>query len=164
MSMAVKNIDVRKGVVRYPITKTKSFEMPLSIFQIELLQKRIEQNVEEFGMDCSWLFPSVTSKSGHIEEEKLIASEAKLFAEHWSPHTLRHSWITNADQKIRISDTHQRALTNHKPRRSNNGDAHAGYIHPDLDDLRVSQQRMTDYLLTQIKPKPGKRKKSGQTQ
>jgi hypothetical protein len=52
------------------------------------------------------------------------------------------------------------ALTNHKPRRSKNGDA--GYIHPDLDDLRASQQRMTDYLLAQIKPKPiGGKKRSG---
>ncbi len=152
MSMELKDIDLKKGVVRYPITKTKSFEMPLSVFQIELLQRRAKQNVEELGTDCPWVFPSVTSESGHLEEEKLIASEPKLFTQHWSPHTLRHSWITNADQKIKISDAHQRALTNHKPRRSKNGDAHAGYIHPDLDDLRVSQQRMTDYLLAQIRP------------
>ena len=163
MSMAVKNIDLKKGVVRYPTTKSKAFEMPLSDFQVGLLERRIEQNAEEFGADCPWLFPSVTSESGHLEEEKLIASEPKLFKEHWSPHTLRHSWITNADQKVKISDAHQRALTNHKRRRSNNSDAHAGYIHPDLDDLRVSQQRMTDYLLTQVKPTPRKRKKRGQT-
>jgi integrase len=160
MSMELKNIDLKKGIVRYPITKTKSFEMPLSVFQIELLQKRAKQNVEEFGADCPWVFPSITSESGHLEEEKLIASEPKLFTQHWSPHTLRHSWITNADQKIKMSDAHQRALTNHKPRRSKNGDAHAGYIHPDLDDLRVSQQRMTDYLLAQIRPTPAKRKNS----
>ena len=152
MSMELKNIDLKKGVVRYPITKTKSFEMPLSGFQIELLQKRVKQNAEEFGADCRWLFPSFTSESGHLEEEKLIASEPKVFQEHWSPHTLRHSWITNADQKVKMSDAHQRALTNHKSRRSKNADAHAGYIHPDLDDLRESQQRMTDYLLAQIKP------------
>ena len=130
--------------------------LPLSVFQIELLQKRAKQNIEEFGTDCPWVFPSITSESGHLEEEKLIASEPKLFTQHWSPHTLRHSWITNADQKIKMSDAHQRALTNHKPRRSKNGDAHAGYIHPDLDDLRVSQQLMTDYLLAQINPLPGK--------
>jgi hypothetical protein len=158
MSMAVKNIDLKTGVVRYPITKTKAFEMPLSNFQIGLLERRIEQNVEEFSTDCSWVFPSVTSKSGHMEEEKLIASEPKLFAQHWSPHTLRHSWITNADQKIKISDAHQRALTNHKPRRTKNGDPHAGYIHPDLDDLRESQRRMTDYLLARIKQTPRKKK------
>jgi hypothetical protein len=163
MSMEVKNIDLKKGVVKYPVTKTKAFEMPLSDFQIELLQKRIAQNIEEFGADCPWVFPSVTAESGHLEEEKLIASEPKLFTQHWSPHTLRHSWITNADQKVKISDSHQRALTNHKPRRTKNGDAHAGYIHPDLDDLRESQQRMTDFLLAQIKPKPGKGKTRGGT-
>jgi integrase len=163
MSMAVENIDLKKGVVRYPITKTKAFEMPLSDFQVQLLERRIDQNAEEFGADCPWVFPSVTSESGHLEEEKLIASEPKLFTQHWSPHTLRHSYITVAEEKVKISDAHQRALTNHKSRRSNNGDAHAGYIHPDLDDLRVSQQRMTDYLLTQVEPAPRKRKKRGQT-
>ncbi len=37
----------------------------------------------------------------------------------------------------------------------------ADYIHPDLDDLRHSQQAMTDYLLAQIKPKPGKGNRHG---
>jgi integrase len=164
MTMKVENFDAKKGVFFYPITKTKSFEMPLSNFMVELLQNRIDGNKAEFGKDCPWIFPSPTSASGHLEEEKLTAAEPKLFKQHWSPHTLRHSWITNADQKVKISDAHQRALTNHKPRRSNNGDAHAGYIHPDIDDLRESQQRMTDYLLAQIKPKPNKGKKRGQTQ
>jgi hypothetical protein len=159
MSMAVKDIDLEKGIVRYPITKATAFEMPLSKYMVELLRNRIADNAEEFGADCPWVFPSITAKSGHLEEEKLTATEPKLFKQHWSPHTLRHSWITNADQKVKISDTHQRALTNHKPKRAKNGDAHAGYIHPDLDDLRESQQLMTDYLLAQIKPKPGRGKK-----
>ena len=51
-------------------------------------------------------------------------------------------------------------LTNHKLKRVKN-DAHSGYIHPDLDDLRHSQQAMTDYLLAQIEPKPGKGNKHG---
>lgn len=159
MSMAVGNFDAKRGVFKYPITKTVAFEMPLSDFQIGLLQDCIQQNVKEFGADCPWIFPSVTAGSGHLEEEKLNASEDKLFTEYWTPHTLRHSWITNADQKVKISDVHQRLLTNHKLKKASNGDSHAGYIHPDLDDLRESQQRMTDYLLAQIKPKPGRAKK-----
>jgi integrase len=159
MSMAVANIDLKKAIVRYPITKTTAFEMPLSDFMVELLRDRIAGNVEQFGENCPWVFPSITAASGHLEEEKLTAIEPKLFKQHWSPHTLRHSWITTADQKVKISDVHQRALTNHKPKRAKSNDAHAGYIHPDLDDLRESQQRMTDYLLAQIKPKPGKAKK-----
>ena len=156
MTMEVKNIDIKNGLVKYPITKTKAFEMPLSKFMIGLLRNRIAENAGEFGANCRWVFPSVTAGSGHLEEEKLTASEPKLFKQHWSPHTLRHSWITIADQKVKISDSHQRALTNHKPKRAKNGDAHAGYIHPDLDDLLASQQLMTDYLLAQIEPKPGR--------
>jgi integrase len=159
MSMEVENFDAKNGVFFYPITKTKSFEMPLSKFMVELLQKRIEGNAEEFGKDCPWIFPSPTSASGHLEEEKLTAAEPKLFNEHWSPHTLRHSWITNSDQKVKISDIHQRLLTNHKLKKAKNGDSHSGYIHPDLDDLRKSQQRMTDFILAKISPKPTKGKK-----
>jgi integrase len=160
LTMEVKNVDLEDGVVFYPITKTVAFEMPLSNHMIELLRNRIAENTKEFGADCRWIFPSVTAASGHLEEAKLIKSEPKLFVEKWSPHTLRHSWITIADQKVGISDSHQRALTNHKPKRAN-GDAHAGYIHPDISDLRASQQAITDYLLAQIEPKPGRGKKSG---
>ena len=47
--MEVKNIDLDNGIVQYPITKTKAFEMPISQFMIELLRKRIADNAEEFG-------------------------------------------------------------------------------------------------------------------
>ena len=159
MEMEVKNLDLDKGIAKYPITKTVAFELPLSDFMVELLRNRIAENVAEFGEKCRWVFPSATAASGHLEEERLTAAEPKLFRQHWSPHTLRHSWITISDQKVKISDSHQRMLTNHKLKRVKN-DAHAGYIHPDLDDLRHSQQLMTDYLIAQIKPtKPGRGKK-----
>jgi hypothetical protein len=160
MTMEVKNIDLENRIARYPITKTVAFELPLSDFMVDLLRNRIAENADEFGPKCRWIFPSVTSASSHLEEERLTSAEPKLFKQHWSPHTLRHSWITLADQKVKISDSHQRMLTNHKLKRVRN-DAHAGYIHPDLDDLRHSQQLMTDYLLTQITPKPDKGKKHG---
>ncbi|SFJ53176.1 integrase family protein [Bradyrhizobium sp. Gha] len=152
MRMEWDNVDLDARVVRYPITKTEALELPLSDFLVELLRKRnaCPQTIELFGADCKWVFPSLLAKSGHLEEEKLIRSEPKLFKQRWSPHVLRHSWITAADQKVKISDAHQRALTNHKPKRTKNNDAHAGYIHPDLNDLRNSQQTMTDYLLAQI--------------
>ena len=86
----------------------------------------------------------------------MTAAEPKLFAEKWSPHTLRHSWITLADQRAKIPDSHARALVNHKPKRGMHGDAHQGYVHVHIDDLRISQQRMTDYLLALIELKPGK--------
>ena len=161
MSMQVANIDLENGMVRYPVTKTKAFEMPLSDYMIALLHNRIADNAEEFGANCKWIFPSATSATGHLQEERLTAAEPKLFAEKWSPHTLRHSWITLADQRAKIPDSHARALVNHKPKRGKHGDAHQGYVHVHIDDLRISQQRMTDYLLALIEPKPGKGNKHG---
>ncbi|MHC2578734.1 hypothetical protein ACVI1J_008974 [Bradyrhizobium diazoefficiens] len=66
MSMEVGNIDLKRGIVRYPITKTVAFELPLSDFQTELLRNRIKENAEEFGADCRWVFPSITAASGHL--------------------------------------------------------------------------------------------------
>jgi integrase len=156
MSMAVKNVDLEAGIVRFPVTKTSAYSVPISNFMVELLRNRIAGNAAEFGAHCRWVFPSVTSATGHLVEEKLTPAEAKLFAEKWSPHTLRHSWVTVADQKVKISDSHARALVNHKPKRAKHSDSHAGYIHLDLEDLRHSQQLMTDYLVAQLKPKSGR--------
>ena len=124
--MEVKNLDdLENGIAKYPITKTVAFELPLSRFMMELLRNRVAENKKEFGEKCGWVFPSATAASGHLEEEKLTAAEPKLFNQHWSPHTLRHSWITISDQKVKMSDSHQRLLTNHKLKRVKN-DAHAG--------------------------------------
>ena len=59
--MEVKNIDLENGMAKYPVTKTKAFELPLSDFMVELLRNRIAENAEEFGANCRWIFPSVTS-------------------------------------------------------------------------------------------------------
>ncbi len=103
MRIPVKDVDLKGGLIRFPITKTEALEMPLSDFMVELLRDRIAGNAEEFGADCPWVFPSITAASGHLEEEKLTTTEPKLFTQQWSPHTLRHSWITISDQKVRIS-------------------------------------------------------------
>jgi integrase len=153
-TMQWDQIDLKKGIVRYPITKTEEFELPLSDFLVNLLQNRkaCKETIKLFGADCPWVFPSVDAESGHLTEPRLNRGEKELFTEKWSPHTLRHSWITASKNKVKIPAAHSSMLTNHKIRFSINGDVHEGYNHPDLDDLRESQQRMTDYLLAQIKP------------
>ena len=87
----------------------------------------------------------------------MTAAEPKLFkremvAAHAAPFTGSPSPIRR--QKFRQPCA--RALVNHKPKRGKHGDAHQGYVHRTLDDLRNSQQAMTDYLLAQIEPKPGR--------
>jgi integrase len=160
-TMRWDQIDLKNGIVRYPITKTEEFDLPLSDFLIDLLKRRkdCKETIKLFGKDCPWVFPSVDAKNGHLAEPKLNRGEKALFTEKWSPHTLRHSWITASKNKAKIPDAHSSMLTNHKIRFSINGDVHEGYNHPDLDDLRKSQQAMTDYILTKIHTTPTKGKK-----
>jgi hypothetical protein len=114
---ANEHVDLDKAVVKFPVTKTSAFTMPISTFMVDLLRNRIADNAKEFGDDCKWVFPSATSETGHLAEAKLTRAEAKLFKNSWSAHVLRHSWITNANEKVGISDHHQRLLTNHAPKR-----------------------------------------------
>ena len=152
MSMEVRNIDLDNGIAKYPVTKTTAFEMPLSDTMVELLRNRIKEN----GEGCRWIFPSPSSATGHLVEEKLTKAEAEvvqgeLVAACAAPFMGHGRQI----RRRRSPDSHARALVNHKPKRAKHADAHQGYDHPDLDDLRKSQQAMTDYLLTQIGTLPG---------
>ena len=102
MIMETGHVDLDKAVVKFPVTKTSAFTMPISTFMVDLLRNRIADNAKEFGDDCKWVFPSATSETGHLAEAKLTRAEAKLFKNSWSAHVLRHSWITNANEKVGI--------------------------------------------------------------
>jgi len=160
-----EQVDFKARSVHFPKTKTTSFELPLSDFLVALLKARRDCTATRatYGEDCPWVFPA-HGEIGHVTEPQLNQKERKLFplpwlpsakkyAESaWSPHTLRHTWITISENKIPMPSTHSRLLANHAVPKSR--DAHLGYIHPDLEDLRRSQQMMSDFLTTAIKPKP----------
>ena len=157
--MEVKNVDLENGIAKYPITKTMAFEMPLSDFMIELLRNRIAENAEEFGANCRWVFPSATAESGHLEEEKLTeraeAVQAALVAAHAAASVDHHRRSEGENLRQPPARVDQPQAEARQERRC------AQRLHPSghFDDLRHSQQAMTDYLLAQIEPKPGKGKK-----
>ncbi|RUX70688.1 DUF4102 domain-containing protein [Mesorhizobium sp. M7A.F.Ca.US.005.03.1.1] len=136
-------VDLDTGTLHFPITKTEAFTLPLSDFLIGLLRSRkaCEFTIAQFGSDCEFVFPA-SSKTGFIAEPKLNEKEVERFPCEWTPHTLRHTFVTMAENKVAISETHRRLLVNHAIPKS--GDAHAGYNHPELDDLRRSQQAVTN--------------------
>jgi integrase len=152
-TMKWEQVDFAKRVVHFPVTKTgQSFDLPLSEFLTKLLQaRRACASTRAVFPDSPWVFPAF-GKQGYVAEAKLNKQEPKLFAETWSPHTLRHTWISIAENKAKVPPLHARLLVNHAVAKSN--DAHAGYVHADLADLRKSQARMSAYLLKAIRPKP----------
>jgi integrase len=141
------------GTVHFPKTKTEPFTLPLSDYLVTLLKARHACIATRavYGEKNTWVFPA-DSKAGHISEPQVNdKKEAHLFPCKWSCHTLRHTYITIAENKIFMPPTHARLLVNHAIPKGL--DAHTGYIHPSIGDLRKSQQMMTDFLLTAVKPK-----------
>ena len=108
----------------------------------KILERRGTEN-EVLAPESPWVFPSTTSKSGHIEEPKLGRTEKEIVVVPFSIHGLRHTWMTAANA-VGLSPYDIQMLANHAPPRRS---VTAGYIGPHVEALRASQQRMTDYLV-----------------
>ncbi|RWA85909.1 integrase family protein [Mesorhizobium sp.] len=151
-SLRWSQVDLGAGLVHFPRTKTDPFTLPLSDFLLALLHGRrsCESTLAQFGAACEFVFPAWTraGKIGHVAEPKLNEKEVALFPCAWTPHTLRHTFVSIAENKVAIPATHGRLLVNHALPKS--GDAHAGYNHPDFDDLKRSQQMVTNALKAAI--------------
>ena len=126
---------------------------------VELLRNRIAENIERIRREVSMGFPVSHQRERSPRRREADRQPSRSCSSNTghrtrcdipgSPSPIRRSRSPTATSAL---------LTNHKLKRVKNGDAHAGYIHPDLDDLRHSQQSMTDYLLAQIKPTPDRGK------
>lgn len=93
-----------------------------------------------------WVFPSVASESGHIEETK------NKNLEH-SPHALRHTFRALCEG-AKISKVHSRLLMNHKI----SGEVHDSYmtLGAMFDQLREASEAVSAYIVKQL-PKGAER-------
>jgi hypothetical protein len=133
-----EQVDLKTGTLSVPRPKggvQRAFVLPLSDAAVMIVQRRLAAS------SSGWLFPSVTSKSGHIEDPRpeLVADGLSV---PFTLHGLRATYI-GAGHAAGLSDRHVQLLANHAVHQS---DVHGGYILPDPDALRPSQQRVTDYF------------------
>jgi integrase len=141
-----EDVDLEHAQVRIPNPKggeDRSFTLPLSDFLIEVLHRRREEN-EILYPDCPWVFPAQLRKSreiGHLREPR---KRGLPF-----PHALRHTYVSVATNHVELHPYTVKLLANHALPR---GDVTAGYVTPDLDALRVAQQRVTDFLRSSLDP------------
>jgi len=113
--------------------RKRAFTIPLSDFMIEILKRRKKEN-EIFVPRSPWIYPA-QSASGHTEEPKEKTIK-------WSCHRLRDTYTTAANS-AGLSPYDIEVLTNHRPA---NNSVTAGYINQGIEQLRESQQKVTDYL------------------
>lgn len=72
LSMKWDELNINEGSRKWRIPETKNGEpltIPLNEEAVKMLQVRKEKQESE-GIKTKWVFPSVTSKSGHLEEPK----------------------------------------------------------------------------------------------
>lgn len=136
-----ENVDMLgKAII---ITDTKNnddFELPLSDYLVEMLERRSKQ-----CNGLAYVFPS-NGKTGHIiNPNKAIDRVREQSGVHFTMHDLRRTFITVAES-LDISQYTLKRLINH---RTDSGDVTAGYIIADVDRLREPMQRITDFILEQ---------------
>jgi integrase len=98
LSIRPEHVDTEKCVIFIPQAKAGAREQPIT----ESLATFLRQMIEGLPEDTQWLFPSATSRSGHTtriqEPFRRVVKRAGLNPEEVTPHTLRHTTITQLVQ------------------------------------------------------------------
>jgi integrase len=137
VSIRRDEIDLAAGVLHRPAPKggtEKAFDVPLSTEALELVERVLCSHNSE------WLFPNSLTKSGHVEN--IDPQPSDNFSTEWTPHDLRRIYASAAAVAL-SNGYHVQALMNHA---QPSGDVTAGYIGFEPEDLRPSQQAVTDRL------------------
>ena len=135
------NVDFKEKSITFKETKNKQMHiLPLSDFLYDLLKGRSEIK------SSPYVFPA-ESVSGHlVEPKKAVDRVAKLSGVPFTPHDLRRTFITIAES-LDIPAYALKRLLNHK----DSQDVTAGYIVPDINRLRRPMDKISNFLLSQMK-------------
>ena len=99
LSIRLEHIDLERRIIYVPKAKAGAREQPITARLVEFLRGYMEATKPP---EQAWLFPSASSRSGHVEwiEEpfRRIVEEAGLKPGDVVPHTLRHTAITHLVQ------------------------------------------------------------------
>lgn len=146
-SVRREDIDLKGTVLHRPAPKggeERAFDVPLSCEALALAERVLRSHNSE------WLFPAgkrspIGGEPGPIGNIKPRAGE---FSMEWSPHDLRRIYAS-AGAAVVTNGYHLKALLNHA---QPTGDTTSGYIGFEADDLRPSQQAITDRLVAKGLP------------
>jgi integrase len=151
--MRWQDVDLDRRVLHVPRPKggeSRAFDLPLSTALVELLRARKAAN-EVYAPKSEWVFPSPSSKSGHIKEARNQARATRNEIGHQT-YDLRRTFITVANS-LDVSQYKIKLLVNHVLPQS---DVTAGYMSITIDDLRAPMQQIADRLLAIVSTPPAR--------
>jgi integrase len=154
-----EDVDFARRALHVPKPKSqRPFDLPLSDFLLELLERRREEN-NVLAPDSPWVFPAARGE-GHLVEVRKDGGDARTKQEkkaaiatdgpRYTPHDLRRTFISVAES-LGISREARQLLVNHATPKS---DVHGGYVIPELDELRAHMQQISARLQALCQPKP----------
>lgn len=118
--------------------------LPLSDYALEiLLERQRDAELEDLTpAQRRYVFPGGGRAGYLVEPKKLIARVREASGVSFTPHDLRRTFVSIAEE-LDIPAYALKRLLNHKMR----NDVTAGYIVTDVERLRAPMQKITDYML-----------------
>ena len=140
-----ERVDLDAGLFRVEETKTgEPLELPVTRQLGEILARRRADNLVMHADLRDWVFPSITSKSGHVVEPRShYAAITKAGGAKFWFHALRNSFITVAERELMLPRSLTKRLVNHaRPQ-----DVTEGYAADwTVEQLREPAQRIADRI------------------
>ncbi|MCY4407883.1 MAG: integrase arm-type DNA-binding domain-containing protein [Rhodospirillaceae bacterium] len=140
-----ERVDLDAGLFRVEETKTgEPLELPVTRQLGEILARRRADSLVMHADLRDWVFPSITSKSGHIVEPRAhYAAITEAGGVKFWFHALRNSFITVAERELMLPRSLTKRLVNHaRPRDVTDGYA-ADWT---VEQLREPAQRIADRI------------------
>jgi integrase len=140
------NIDFKDNSLTIEDTKNyESHSLPLTPFLLEILERRKSDSLYVF-QGSTPDFKSLTLNSPIDNTKNQVKRVRKISGIYFTLHDLRRTFTTIAES-LDINSYALKRLLNHKDRR----DVTIGYIVPTTERLRKPMQKVTNYILEQIK-------------
>ena len=133
------NIDFKDHSLTIEDTKNhEAHSLPLTPFLLEVLERR--------KSDSPYIFQGTTPDKPLNDPKKQLDKVRKISGVYFNLHDLRRTFITIAES-LDINTYALKQLLNHKDQR----DVTGGYIITDMERLREPMNKITDYILGQVK-------------
>ena len=133
------NIDFKDHSLTIEDTKNhEAHSLPLTPFLLEVLERR--------KSDSPYIFQGTTPDKPLNDPKKQLDKVRKISGVYFNLHDLRRTFITIAES-LDINTYALKQLLNHKDQR----DVTSGYIITDMERLREPMNKITDYILEQVK-------------
>jgi integrase len=133
------NIDFKDHSLTIEDTKNhETHSLPLTPFLLEVLERR--------KSDSPYIFQGTTPEKPLNDPKKQLDKVRKISGVYFNLHDLRRTFITIAES-LDINTYALKQLLNHKDQR----DVTGGYIITDMERLREPMNRISNYILEQVK-------------